>query len=371
VSRLNILYVTTVSGTMGFFPEHIKMLQGMGHTVELACNLDKPLPEEIASLACPQHHISFSRSPFSKDNLAAYWELKKLLSEGHYDIVHTHTPNASALVRLACRKLRRAGTKVFYTAHGFHFYTGAPLKNWLIYYPVERFLSRWTDVLITINQEDCQRAKGFHAQKTVFVHGVGIDVGGFALNWTAEQRAAKRAELGVGERDLMLLSVGELSRRKNHETVLKAMAECNDPSIRYFICGGGPLKVRLEEQIKKLGLEKQVKLLGVRRDIAELDQAADLFVFPSLQEGLPVALMESMACGSPVICSNIRGNLDLIVPERGGILLAPDDVPGWAAAIRRMMRTPELRQEMGRYNRQAVQSFDTEIVLEELRQIYG
>ena len=288
---MNILYVTTISATMGFFPEHIKMLRDAGHTVELACNLEKPLPEKTAALGCKAHHIPFSRSPFSRDNLAAYKALKQLLAKNRYDIVHTHTPNASAIVRLACRRLRKDGLRVFYTAHGFHFYTGAPMKNWLLYYPVERFLSRWTDVLITMNHEDYLRAKTFRARRVAFTHGVGVDVSRFRLDWTEAQRQQKRQELGVDGDDFLILSVGELIPRKNHETAIRAAAELKDLSVKYFIAGSGPLKEHLEVLAGQLGIKDQVRLLGTRWDIPELNQAADLFLFPSFQEGLPVSLL--------------------------------------------------------------------------------
>lgn len=369
---MKILYVVTVARTMNFFSAHIQMLQEEGNTVELAANFsdqERGLRLPMLERNCVQHHIPFSRSPFSKDNLAAYRALKKLLAQNHYDIVHTHTPNASALVRLACRKLRKSGTRVFYTAHGFHFYTGAPLKNWLIYYPVERFLSRWTDVLITMNQEDYRRAQTFHAGRVELVHGVGIDGETFDLHWTLEQKAAKRGEFGVAEDEYMLLSVGELSHRKNHETVIQAVAELRDLPIRYFICGYGALREHLEHSICELGLEDRVKLLGSRHDIGALNQAADIFVLPSFHEGLPVALMESMAAGNPAVCSDIRGNVDLIAAGAGGILCDVDCPNQFAEAIRKLIAQPELRQQMGQYNKQAVQAFSTEKVLEEMKSI--
>lgn len=356
---------------MNFFPEHIRMLQGAGHQVELATNLDVPLADKVAVLNCLAHHIPFSRSPFSRDNLRAYRAFKALLAENHYDIVHTHTPNASAIVRLACRSLRKKGTRVFYTAHGFHFYTGAPGKNWLIYYPVERFLSRWTDVLITMNQEDFKRAKTFHAKRAAFTHGVGLDTARFDLQWTEGEKRAKRQELGVADDELMLLSVGELSRRKNHETVIRALAKLQNPKLRYFICGDGPLGAHLSGLAQELGVAGQVSLLGRRGDIAQLNQAADMFVLPSFQEGLPVAPMEAMAARNPVICSRIRGGVDLIVDGQGGILCPVTGVDAFAEAIARLAADELIRSQMGEYNRARLEAFQTDRVLDELREIYG
>lgn len=369
---MKILYVATVAMTMNFFPKHIQMLQEEGHTVELAANFndrERGLRAPMLERGCVQHHVPFSRSPFSRDNLAAYRALKRLLAEKHYDIVHTHTPNASALVRLACRRLRKTGTRVFYTAHGFHFYTGAPLKNWAIYYPVERFLSRWTDVLITINQEDYQRAStAFHARQTVYVPGIGMDAKAFTAG--GDTAGGRRAELGIPQDARLLLSVGELNANKNHGAVLRAMAKLEDASVFYVICGEGGKRAELEELARSLSLEDRVKLLGVRRDVAQWMADADIYLFPSYREGLSVSLMEAMASGLPVICSDIRGNRDLITAEQGGLLCNPASPDELAAALKRLLAQPELRTKMGAYNRLAVQAFSKERVLNQLREIY-
>ena len=239
---MKILYVTTVSITMGFFPEHFKMLVEEGHEVELASNLEKQLREDIVAFGFEAYHIPFSRSPLSKDNIKAYKQLKKLITEKEYDIVHCHTPVAAICTRLACRKARKNGTKVFYTAHGFHFYKGAPLKNWLVYYPAEWLCSFWTDTLITINREDYHRAQQhMHAKKTVYVPGVGIDLNKFGS--VSLDRAEKRRELGIPENAVLLLSVGELNENKNHETVIRAIAGMD---VYYILAGQGDRQEKLE-----------------------------------------------------------------------------------------------------------------------------
>ncbi len=368
---MRILYVMTVASTGNFFIDTIRMLQKEGNTVDMAANTSGGISEGLKALNCQFFHIPFSRSPLSRDNIRAYKELKKLLAENRYDIVHTHTPNASALVRLACRKYRKTGTRVFYTAHGFHFYTGAPAKNWLLYYPVERFLSRWTDVLITMNREDLERARKFKAGRVEFVHGVGVDLARFNLDGEDGKRQEKRRELGVGENDVLVLAVGELIKRKNHETLIRAVAALKDTSIRCLIAGEGPLHGYLEELIASLGLQDRVKLLGRRTDIAELDKAADIFALPSYQEGLPVALMEAMASGKPAVCSDIRGNRDLIEPGAGGSLCPVEQVSDWAGAIAALSRSPGDRTARGANNRRIVQAFSTEKVLDEMKRIYG
>ena len=264
---MHILYVTTVSSTMGFFTQHVKMLLQQGHTVDFACNVTKPIDPEFIMRGCRVHDLSLSRSPFTKANCRGYKQLKKTIQEGQYDVIHTHTPIASALVRVACR--RNKDIKVIYTAHGFHFYKGASWLNWLFYYPVEKWLSRYTDVLITINKEDYERAKrSFKAGRIEYVPGVGVDVEKYGS--VVVDRKAKRKELGLAEDDFVLVSTGELNDNKNHKTVIQAVHRLNNPSVKYLICGQGPLKNELLNLVQKLGLEHQIMLLGYRTDIIEI-----------------------------------------------------------------------------------------------------
>lgn len=364
---MRILYVTTVSSTMGFFTQHVKMLLQQGHTVDFACNVTKPIDPEFIMRGCRVHDLSLSRSPFTKANCRGYKQLKKTIQEGQYDVIHTHTPIASALVRVACR--RNKDIKVIYTAHGFHFYKGASWLNWLFYYPVEKWLSRYTDVLITINKEDYERAKrSFKAGRIEYVPGVGVDVEKYGS--VVVDRKAKRKELGLAEDDFVLVSTGELNDNKNHKTVIQAVHRLNNPSVKYLICGEGPLKNELLNLVQELGLEHQVMLLGYRTDIIEINHIADVFVFPSFREGLSVALMEAMACGLPVVCSDIRGNRDLIEDGKGGFLVEPKDVAGFAQSIKSLSENSALSKRMGQHNIVRVRDFNTSIVLRHMKDIY-
>lgn len=233
--------------------------------------------------------------------------------------------------RLACRRVRKNGTKVFYTAHGFHFYKGAPWKFWVLFYPVERFLAGKTDVLITINEEDYERATRFCRHKKTkvqYLPGVGVDIrywsgADLSPGEREEIRRNIRQELNVSEEEQLLLSVGELIPRKNHEAVILDLAEekkMGKKFFRYFICGQGDLKEHLQNVIHAVGLSKEVTLLGYRKDIRNLLYGADLFVFPSKQEGLPMALLEAAATGIPLKASDIRGNREIIrdyIPGKG------------------------------------------------------
>ncbi len=360
---MRILYVTTIGLTMGFFPKHFKMLQDAGHIVELACNTEQGLPEKCKRMGLKIHHIPFSRSPFSFANLKALKILKKLVKEGGYDIVHTHTPNASICVRIACKKLRKKGLKVFYTAHGFHFYKGASKKNWLLYYPIEKICSRWTDVLITINREDYTLAqKRLRAKNVVYVPGVGIDLDKFYSE--ARKRNEIRKELEIPEESMLLISIGELNNNKNHETVIKAI---NGLDVYYIIAGVGDKMEYLQNLIDEQNMADRIKLLGYRTDVRDLYIASDIFVFPSFREGLSVSLMEAMASGLPCIVSRIRGNIDLI-DENGGALFSPYDVEDCREQIIEFLNKP--KKELGEYNQVKVYNFSDEQVLAKMANIY-
>ena len=360
---MKILYVTTVSVTMNFFPAHIRMLLDAGHTVELACNCEQPVNPVYAEWGCRVHHIPFSRSPFSRDNLAAYRALRRLLMDGGYDIVHTHTPNASAMVRLACRDLRKKGTRVFYTAHGFHFFRGGPRKNWLLYYPVEKLCARWTDVLITINTEDYALARRkMKAGQVVYIPGVGLDLEKYSC---PDTRAAKRQEFGIPADAYVLLTVGELNANKNQATVIRALAGLHDPSVHYVLAGRGENEGVLRRLAGELGVAEQVHLLGYRTDVPEIYPAADVYLCPSFREGLNVSIMEAMSSGLPLLCSDIRGNRDLVSVPEGGLLVPPGDPAAWQKAI------CDLR---GRgiciSNQNRVREFGQQIVIDRLTEIY-
>lgn len=370
---MRILYVATISLTVNsFFKSHIEMLVTQGHQVDIACN-DRDLPLDVLyeKLGCRQHRIDFSRSPLSADNLRACKQLKKIIENGDYDIVHCHTPNASVITRLVCRKLRkRLGVKVFYTAHGFHFYKGAPLLNWLLYYPVEKLCSRFTDKLITINQEDYALAKEkFHAKEVHYVPGVGVELSKFAD--IQVDRNAKRRELGVPEDAFLLLSVGELNENKNHQIIIKALARLNRPDVHYAIAGLGGRHDALKQLAAELGISRQVHLLGYRTDIPELNFAADVFCFPSHREGLGVAAIEAMACGLPLITSNVHGINDYSTDGVTGYKCAPTDADGFADAIGQVIKSSSMRREMGKRNRLFAQKYEVTEINHFMKAIYG
>lgn len=366
-----VLFAATVVKThiMEFHVPYLKLFKDMGWETEVAARNDYENPADCVIPYCDRYtDILFERNPLKPGNLRAYRKLKQVIDAGGFDIIHCHTPVGAILTRLAAGKARKKGSRVIYTAHGFHFFKGAPLINWLVYFPAEWVCSFLTDILITINREDYAFAqKHMHAKKILYVPGVGVDVKRFGS--FRDTREETRRELGVGEQDFLLLSVGEMTPNKNHEMVIRAMKELEDTSIQYFIAGRGERMEALKAQIQELHLEDRVHLLGYRNDVPKLYAAADAFVFPSFREGLSVALMEAMAAGLPCVVAPIRGNTDLISDGIEGLYMAhtPESI---GEKVRALYNDAALREKLGEAAAKKVWMFDSGNVHEMMKEIY-
>jgi glycosyltransferase involved in cell wall biosynthesis len=347
-----------------FLVPHVKYLSEHGFSVELACSEVGGRLQELRTVLsgiAPVHTVRLVRNPFSLRNRKGLSDLKKIINGRSWDVIWTNEPVMGVMTRVAAKTVRKKGTKVVYMVHGFHFYKGAPLTNWLLYYPVEKHCSRLCDMIITINEEDYQRAKGFHAKRTEKIPGVGVNLDCFAPN--NDVRKQWREKLELSPNDTLLLTVGELTPRKNQHVMIKAVKLLQNSNVKLFVCGCGKLELQLKNTVKMLKLEEQVKLLGYRKDIPQLCCAADAFVFTSIQEGLPRALLEAMADGKAIVCSNIRGNVDLVKDGKGGLVVR-NDAESVAAALKELIENQRLREEMGAYNMKAVLKYDINIITE-------
>lgn len=370
-----ILIVATVVKLhiMHFHIPTLKLFKDMGWETAVAARNDYDNPEDCKIPYCDQYYdIPFERNPFMPQNFESYKKLKDIIDHGNYQIIHCHTPVGGVLGRLAARKTRKEGTRVLYTAHGFHFYRGAPLKNWLMYYPVEKICSFFMDDLITINQEDYHIAsKKYTSPKIHYLPGVGVDTSVFSpYALTEEDRSSMRAALGVQPGQQMILSVGELIPRKNYHTAIDSIAQLKPAQIRYYVCGQGVLRSEIEEYAKTQGVLDSVVFLGYRRDIPQICSCADVFLHTSYQEGLPVAVMEAMAAGVPIVASRIRGNVDLIEDGVNGFLCDPEDAAGFADKIRTLLDEPDLAAEFRKNGLEKIKCYDKNIVEQQLREIY-
>lgn len=373
--KKKVLFVATVVKThiMQFHIPYLKMLKEMGWETAVAARNDYEDPADCVIPYCDAFYdIPFERTPWKAGNIRSCRMLKKIIDEGEYAVVHCHTPVGASIARLAARSARKKGTKVVYTAHGFHFFTGAPLVNWLLFYPAERLLAPMTDVLITINKEDYARAqKKLSPRRIEYVPGVGVDTRRFHVDGV--DREEKRRELGFGDEAFLLLTVAEMTKNKNHATVLRALAllkqEPEFAAMHYLICGRGDERWSLEKLTKELGLTEQVHFLGYRSDVPELYRSSDLFVFMPFREGLSLALMEAMSSGLPTVCSRIRGNTDLIDENVSGVF-AENNPQAVADAILALRRDPQRRAALGQAAREKVGVFDEVPVHARMKEIY-
>jgi len=397
--KKEVLMLASVASMIDQFNmQNIRLLQEMGYEVHAACNFREgntcdakriqKLKKTFAAMHVIWHQWDCPRSvtPLLKC-WNAYRQLQKLLKEHAFAWIHCHSPVGGALSRIAARQ---QGIRVIYTAHGFHFYRGAPLLNWLLYYPVEKLLAGWTDVLITVNREDYQFARRrLGAGRVCYIPGVGIDLERFAAAKQAEccphrKTGADVTDLGMSvhaatrderfskkyhipQNAAVLLSTGELSKRKNHRAVIAALAALKRQDVYYLICGQGPLRKELLRDAQRLGVGNYIRIPGYQEEMPWIYRNADIFVFPSLQEGMPAALMEAMAAGLPCVVSDIRGNRELVRSSERFSLKHPEEL---LKLLEHMLEDRRYRQACGYSNQEQVKNYDSSAVKIRMQKIY-
>lgn len=351
-----------------FHIPYLEWFQKRGWETWVAARND--YPDGVCQIPCCDRFVDvpFSRDPFSWENVRALSALTSLINEERFDLVHTHTPVGSVLTRIAARKARSEGTEVVYTAHGFHFFEGAPLINWLLWYPVEVVMSHYADVIVTINREDFLRARRFARCRVEYVPGVGVDIARFE---GAVFPRGTADSFGVSEEDYVLLAVGDLIPRKNHAVIISALSLLpND--VKLVVCGSGPEESKLRSMAERLGVCDRVIFAGFRGDVEFLLALVDVFVFPSIHEGLPVSVLEAMASGTPVIASAIRGICpDLIEDGKTGILLEESTPENIALAVERLRRDEGFGRSIAAAARESVKRFDLSETVRAMSRVYG
>lgn len=369
-----------------FNKDNISLLRSMGCSITVAANfkegnsssksrikefkkeleaegieiIDLPIPRNVTQLGKTLRSISI---------------LKKYLAKNPCNLIHTQTPFGGVVGRLAAKKFKEtSGTKVIYFAHGFHFFKGAPAKNYLIYYNIEKFLSKYTDVLITLNHEDYKTAsKKFKKTQVEYVPGVGVDTD--AIHSSQVDTVAKKSELRLPQNKKIILNVSELIHRKNVQASLNAFAKANSDNAVMVICGKGVLLDELKSLCVELGIEDKVYFLGYRTDILDIYKISDMFLFTSYQEGLPVSIMQAMSTGLPIIASDIRGNNDLLMPysesASGDYLIAVDNIDGFTDKLNILLADEKLCKDLGEENyNNCKKYFDIKIVHDSMQKIY-
>ncbi|MDK0927593.1 glycosyltransferase family 4 protein [Clostridium perfringens] len=364
-----ILYITTVSRTINaFLVPHIEMFIKEGYKVDCACSIDKAIDNSLIENGVNVYEIPFSRNPLHPANMKALKKLVKIQSENEYDIIHVHTPVASVYGRLL--KFKFPNLKTIYTVHGFHFHKEAPLLNWVIYYPIEKFMSKFTDIMITINSEDYEIAKKLNIKEVYKIDGVGVDLKEYNLD--NFDRKEIRKNLGLKENDFVILMIAEVNKNKNHKQMIDAIKLLKNKGIENIkvICAGdGVMIEEVCNYIEENKLQDNIKMLGFRTDINELIISCDIGILMSYREGLPRNIMEFMACAKPVIGTNVRGIRDLIQNEINGYLVELNDKFNTANSIEKLYYYSNLKNDMGQASKKLISSYSIDNVLNELKDI--
>lgn len=363
-----MMLATTDNMIWQFLLPHIKHLQENGNTVECVCAKTGFWFDELKDKHnLVVHEINFSRNPIKPANIKAYKKLKQLQKERKFDLIYCQQPVGGLMGRLIGKKFK---IPVIYTAHGFHFFKGCSFRRKLIYKTVEKKLSKYTDILITINDEDFEAAKKMKAKHVAKISGIGMEFNKYAP--LTETKQEIRKTLNLNDNDFVIVTVAEFIKRKNYDTMLKTIKELKDRNVnvKFIICGRGQEEENIKATINELNLEDCVHLLGFRKDINRILTASDLFMLASFQEGLTLSVIEAMSYSLPCIVSTARGNKDLIIDGEGGFVVEPTNYMSFADKIQVMINNPNMTDKFGKFNKVQSEKYTIENVKKELEEIY-
>ncbi len=323
--------------TIRAFKEH-------GWVVDVACSGEEEVP-------CCDHqfHMPWQRSPYTLGTLTGITKLKKIIADGHYDIVYCHTPVGGLVGRLASRKERKRGCKVIYCAHGLHFYKGAPLKNWLVFYPVERFLSRMTDVIFAVNRDDYELLKNKFNKKVTIKHvpEVGVNLDRLQIRDREAVRREYRSKLGIDDDTTVLIYVAELVPNKNQTMLIDVVSKLVKDGEKVCLLLPGPEHSKvIRDYTEKKRMLDHIRFLGWRDDIGELLVASDICTASSIREGFGINIVEAMYCGLPVVATDNRGHREIIKDGVNGFLVGVNDIDAMTERVKSLIHDKELRARM-------------------------
>lgn len=361
---MKLLLITNKVRTYALgFQNVLNPLKELGHDVVWAADFSNFIGDK-ALIPCRTEQIDINTNPLNPTNRKALKQLCDIIEKYKIQAIQCSTPIGGLLGRLAGKKMRV--NPIIYAVHGFLFFKGAPLINRTVYKMEEDILAHYTDVLITITEEDykaAQKLKLRSRRKPYLIHGAGVKVG-----VTVEiDRAEKRRSIGVPEDAFVIVSAGELNKNKNTEIIVKALKDVE--GAHYIACGVGPEEGNLRKLAVDLGVMDRFHLMGYRTDMPEIMACSDAFTMMSFREGMPRAVLEAMDLGLPCVGSDTRGIRDLIDKD-GGYICGTTDAAAFAEAFRKLKENPELRWKMGVHNKTKVKDYSSEVVKEELTKIY-
>lgn len=362
-----VLFVATITRHINTFHiPYLKWFKEQGYEVHVASNGNEKIEY------CDKHYnLPFERFPLKKNNIETYQKLKEIIDKNQYQIIHCHTPVGGVLTRVAARKARKHGTKVIYTAHGFHFYKGSPIKNWIIYYPIEKVCARWTDCLITITEEDFELAKKkIKAKEVKHINGVGMNTERFEKEITESEKNRKKEELGISKNDIVFSYVAELNKNKNQIFLINVIKELKKevPNIKLLLIGDGPLLQEYKDIIRNNNLEDTVKILGKRSDINDILSITDIYLASSIREGLPVNVMEAMYKGIPIIATDNRGHRELVKDQENGFIIKTKGE--MQQKIKEILKDRELREKLTKNGKENAKQYEFYSVMSDMKKIY-
>ncbi|MDZ5710907.1 glycosyltransferase family 4 protein [Jeotgalibacillus haloalkalitolerans] len=375
MSKKVLFVATVVKGHINAFHlPYLKKLKEEGWETHVCAKNDFDIGEDCRIPYCDRYFdIPFERSPFSSNNLSAYRQLKEIIDKNNYQLVHCHTPVGGALTRLAAREARNRGTKIIYTAHGYHFYKGASAMMWTVYYPVEKWLASYTDCQILINEDDYHISvnRHFKAERIELIPGVGVDLKRFSRpDFILKDQL--RTKHGFNKDDFIMICVGELSESKNQSMLIDVMGHLKEsiPNIKLLLVGRGNKAREFEEKVQNMNLQEQVQFMGYRNDVHELMALSDIAVSTSRREGLPVNVMEAMAVNLPVVVTNSRGNKDLVQHMKNGLVVELDHDKAFSEAVLKLYRSPEMRERFSIENAKMIKNYSVEEMVNKVCSIY-
>lgn len=367
--KKKVLFTASIAKhLLRFHLPYLEWFKDHGYEVHIACDGDEEVPFTDKKWTVP-----FVRSPFSSGHFKAFKSLKAIIDQEQYTLIHCHTPMASIVTRLAAKEARLRGTKVLYTAHGFHFFKGSPIINWLTYYPVEILTSGYADAIITINTEDFEliKAKGNSKTEYFLIPGIGVDSEKF-FPISDYMKNNLRAEIGFAKNDFIAVYAAEFIERKNHKFIIEALAVAKNkfPKLKVLFCGRGKLKEEMEALVKKYNLEATIIFMGFRNDVDQLYKIADIGISSSKQEGLGINLVEEMMCGLPILATVDRGHKEIVSPRENGFLFEQENKQEFLKYLNLVYSDIDTRKIMRQKSIKMADKFEISNSLAEMSSIY-